>query len=311
MNRVTAVAVFAILGGVTYPLALANSQAPPSSKTPRILVEAVLPFTVPFEVWEGLLVIDAGIGSGRNQRAVLHTGLPHTVVTASLAHNRGLKAGETQQLPTLYGPMRTEAATIPLLRLGTLSFADIPARIGDLLRHHTGKSITDAPEIWLGASTLQLAAVTFDPAAGAVVFSKPLSAVPKGATVVPFELKDGRIVVEAKAGGKRFPAVVDTASVSTLVPPEAGKAIAKNSPVTQPIRHPNGKSALAGLLQLKEISIGKLKVAPVSALYLAGGDSGGMDPALGAIGTDILLRYRVTIDYAGKRLVFEKPLPTP
>lgn len=278
----------------------------------QVVLLSSLPATVPFEDWNGLIVVKANLGEGAPMSAALHTGLPLCVIGPELAAKQFVRTEGVRDVPTLYGSLRASGAAPQSLRIGTLILKDVPCAVGDLFGHLSGQKRADAPPLWLGASALAAAVVTIDPRKQEVIFRPANSPLPRKATIVPFEIRDGRIVVEMKVNGKRtFPALVDTGVVGTLLPADAARDLKLPPAETLPVTHPNGKAAKVAAVDLKEVSIGGLKVNDVRAFYVAEGSVEGLDNEMGVLGNDILLRYRVTIHYGLRKIAFEKIADAP
>ncbi len=58
-------------------------------------------------------------------------------------------------------------------------------------------------------------------------------------------------------------------------------------------------------MKLPEVVLGKLKTKDVQAVYVSEVTKGGYDQDFAVIGSDLLLRYKVTIDYGHKEIYFE------
>ncbi len=285
----------------------AQEGLPPAGK---LQIAAVLPLTVPYDIWQGMITVPVAVGGGRPIPAVIATNLPLCVATPELAVNRKIAVGAVGAVPGLYGALRVNHCSAQNVQIAQLMLSDAPFAISDLLAQLTQTPKPDPPQVWLGASFLAALRVTMDPLLHTVTFAAPSASMPKKATVVPFMLKDGRIWVEAKAEGKQtYQALVDTTAVGSLLPATVARALKLQPLATMQVHHPNGKSGTAGAASLKELSLGPLKLKGVQALYLVDPEPSGMDPALGIIGLDLLMRYRVTIDYTARKIAFEKPEP--
>jgi hypothetical protein len=277
----------------------------------RVSRGSVLPDTSAFEVANGIIVIKASVGPGMPQAAALDTSLPVCVVSPQVAARQGLKANGEQDVRGLFGAIRMASAPPQLVRIAHVVLDDVPVCVGDLLATMSGKPPSDAPEVWLGSSALAVLSFTIDPTAQTITFRAANAPLPRKAFTVPLEFIDGRPWVNVKANGKHaFRALICTSSMGTLLPAATGKALRAPVEATFPVAHQNGKQGRVTSVVLKELAIGKAKLHDVRALYLAEGDPGGVDPTLGIIGNDILMRYRVTIDY-GRRVIAFEDLPEP
>src|SRR5439155_1580129 len=104
--------------------------------------------------------------------------------------------------------------------------------------------------------------------------------------------------------------LVDSASVGTLIPADAARALRLPEVATLPIKAANGKEARVTAVTLNELSIaGIVKIKDLRALYVSAGDGPDLGPDTGIMGTDALLKHRVTINYARSTMAFEKIEP--
>jgi predicted aspartyl protease len=108
---------------------------------------------------------------------------------------------------------------------------------------------------------------------------------------------------------KKVDALLDTGTVSTLLPESVAKELKLTPITTVDVKDNNGKPGKVGLVRLANVELGKLKVKDVHALYIAEGDPKGFDKELAIIGNDLLLRYKVTIDYGRHEVDFEELQP--
>ncbi len=148
--------------------------------------------------------------------------------------------------------------------------------------------------------------LTIDPETQIVSFWRPFAPLPKEAVKVPFELRDGRIFVQIKINDKRkMEALVDTASVGTLLPSDVAKGMKLASSTLVDITGPEGKPAKVSAVELPEVDLGALKIRSVEAVFISEGKAGNLSSGAAILGTDVLLRYRLTIDYGRRILAFE------
>src|SRR2546423_7134905 len=119
--------------------------------------------------------------------------------------------------------------------------AQVPCAILDVMATISSKTDKYARQIWLGNSALATVMLTIDPRELKITARVPASPLPRGATVVPFTMKDGRIWVDLKIGKKSIQALVDTGTVGTLLPMSVAKDMKITSTATFEMTHPNGK----------------------------------------------------------------------
>lgn len=272
----------------------------------RIAPETLLPATIPFTFSDGLITVKAAVGDGAQQMAAVATALPICVIQPEAENTQALKVFGSRDVPTLYGPLAAQDAGKQRLTVFQVVATDVPCAVCDLYAGLSSKKSAAKPMIWLGYSFLGAAQVTIDPMQHQMTFRKAGTPFPKKAIIVPFELDNGRIEVEVKVDGRKpIPALVDTTAVGTLLPAEEGKALKLPSVAVYTASHPNGKKGKVTAVDLKELNIGRVRVNGVGALFFSEGDADGLDAGPAIIGTDVLLRFRVTIDYSQRKMAFE------
>ncbi|MGC8666531.1 MAG: retroviral-like aspartic protease family protein [Chthonomonadales bacterium] len=286
-----------------------SGPAPSSAPTwdvGRIAPETLLPATIPFTFSDGLIIVKAALGDGTEQRAAVATALPLCIVQPELAQTQSLKVFGSRDVPTLYGPLAVQDAGKQRLTLFQVVANDVPCGVCDLYAGLSSKKSVGKPMIWLGYSFWGAAQITIDPAQHQLTFRKAGTPLPKKAFIIPFDLNDGRIEVQVKANGRKpIAALVDTTAVGTLLPAAEGRALRLPSVAVYTASHPNGKKGKVTAIDLKELSIGSAKVNQVPALFVSEGDADGLDVGPAIVGTDVLLRFRVTIDYSMKKMALE------
>ncbi|HXG24667.1 MAG TPA: aspartyl protease family protein [Chthonomonadales bacterium] len=289
----------------------AGSTQAASPLAARIEPTSTLPQTVPFELRNGLIVLKVALGSGLPLDAVLSTGLPLCVVSTRVAQKNSFYAEGMREIPVLHGVLRVPGTSPKELRIGGLHLSRVGCAVCDLWPHVSAQTMPDLPEVWLGNSALGALHVTIDPVKKEILFDSPGRSLPSRAVVVPFELKDGRMWVEAKANGKvKYSAILDTSVRGTLLP--ATKARVMNLTTGDTVRGklPGGKEFTATHALVEELALGTLKVKNVPALYITESSDLRFNAEQAIIGNDVLLRYRVTIDYEQRKIAFEE-LPSP
>lgn len=294
-------------------LCLPQAGAPQaaSSIAARIEPTSTLPQAVPFELRNGLIVLKVAIGNGLLLDAVLSTGLPLCVVSTSIAQKNSFYAEGMREIPVLHGVLRVPGTSPKELRIGGLRLSQVGCAVCDLWPHISAQTMPDLPEVWLGNSALAALRVSIDPVKKEILFDSPARPLPSRAVVVPFELKDGRMWVEAKANGKvKFSAILDTSVRGTLLPATKARVMNLTTGETVRGRLPGGKEFTATLALVEELALGTLKVKNVPALYITESNDPRLNVEQAIIGNDVLLRYRVTIDYRQRKMAFEE-LPSP
>lgn len=276
----------------------------------KIMPGSTVPCTVPFSLWNGMIIVSVVVGEGIPMPAVIDTGLPMSVVTPQHAAKKGLKPNGTREIEILDHKITIANSSAQTVRFERLAIAGVPFGICDLLNQLSGKQNTEGPAIWLGSSALEGLCVTIDPYRSEITIRPANSPLMGKATRVPFVLRDGRIWVDVTANDKqKFEAVVDTGAVATLVPPKVATALHLKSDSTLDMVDRNGKPAKVGVGKLDQLSLDKLAVKGVPVLFVTECDPKGVNQDIAVIGNDFLFRHRVTFDFGRKEIAFEPLAP--
>src|SRR5688572_26037647 len=235
---------------------------------------AALPSSTTYSLQEGLIVIKVRVGTGIPQDAVLATGLPLSLITPDLATKQSIQGQGIFDLATLSGPARVQNSPPQPMTIGRVAVDNVPLGIFDLYTHLSSRPLPGSPAVWLGWSALGSLSITIDPEKREITFNPPSAPAPRKAMVFPFELQDGRMYVQAKLNGHRaLRMLVDTASVGTLIPADAARALRLPELATLPIKTSGGKEARVTAVSLNELSFaGGVKIKDLKALYISAGD---------------------------------------
>jgi hypothetical protein len=284
-----------------------SGDGQPPLTTGQIAPVTPLPVSIPFEMWNGMIVVKATIGDGTAQKAGLHISLPLCLMTPQLAAQQRIAPEGFRNLEGIYGPIRLAGIRPQMVRIQNIVLTGVPMGVLDLYAQLSSKAAPDAPVLWIGNSALAAFVITIDPQKQEIVFSPPNSPLPRRATVVPFEIRDGRLWIEAKANDrKRFRAMLDTSTFLTLLPAGVGRDLQLLPSANLTTTYPGGQTGKVVMATLSELAVGDAKLKDMQALFVEGEATGGMDPEMGIIGNDFLLRYRVTIHYGQRKIAFEK-----
>ena len=151
----------------------------------------------------GQIVIQAAIGDGDPQPAILDIGLPRCILTQDAASKLFLPTETAIDMPTFYGPAHVPTVKAQNVRIGALVLNNVAFAVCDLWKQLSSNPPPDAPSLWIGTSALTAQCVTIDPSAGTITFGGARSPMPRDAKVVSFDTSDGRVWVEARAEGSR------------------------------------------------------------------------------------------------------------
>jgi len=293
-----------VTGLLAAGLALGQGLAP--SGVGQIAPPAILPVSVPYRLSDGLIVVKAGISRERPVEAVLALAAPLCVAAPDLAVQEQMKTQAFIQLPTLYGVVQASAVNPQSLAIGPHRLANVPFAVFDMHGHLSKRPSGGQPPLWIGASALAATSVTIDPERSVVVFRAASDGLPRGGWIVPIEVQDGRIFVEARAnGGRPFRALLDTACSGSLLPAPVAHSLALAPEGTAKVLLPDGNEGTVSAATVRELAFGGAKTKDVRVLFVSQG--AGLEHAV--IGTDALLRFRVTISYAARRIALERIKP--
>ncbi|HZT40683.1 MAG TPA: aspartyl protease family protein [Chthonomonadaceae bacterium] len=299
-----------------WPYPAAPQQRPPVTaplqEGPVTLAKgSIMPALVPFQFWNGLMVVDAYVNGKDRESFVIDTGLNADAIRP--------EDGTRLQLADLKRPVRVDTlqttseaqeVRIPSLRMGTMTVENMPAASIDIAALLSNTPHPDAPPGWLGFPFLSAFQVTIDFSSHILALNPPNTRLPvvKGTVVVPISLRDGRIWANVTApGAGTFSALVNTGAVGTLLPGAIADKLKLKSDNSSVI-HVNGKDGKAFSATAPRLRLGKAELKDVPVVFLAKDVPSGFDRSLGVLGMDFLSHFKVTISYAQKKMALI-PLP--
>jgi predicted aspartyl protease len=256
------------------------------------------------------------IGGGPPRTFLVDTGAGLTAISRELADTLGLRLGGAMDVVGLGGGVEARSATLPSVDLGGIVRKDVSVLVLDFaeMRRSMGLEV----EGILGFSALNRYAVTFDFAHGAleIVQNGPRKAPGAGGARVPMEMLGGQALVEGKVDGATAGSfILDTGSWITFVPADVGRKIAavKRVPGISFVGA-DGRVLEAEAVRARSLSFGAARVDRPVVLYATSG--GEADPVgltlasgeRGVLGSNVLRRFRVTLDYPRSELVLD-PVP--
>ncbi|MGH7725296.1 MAG: aspartyl protease family protein [Candidatus Eiseniibacteriota bacterium] len=259
--------------------------------------------------------VPVSIGGAAPRTFLVDTGAGLTAISYELADTLGLTLGEPMGIVGLGGGTNARTATLPRIGLGSLSRTNVQCLVIDFSELRTGLGIP--VEGILGFSALNRYAVTFDFALGTLELAEnsPPQELGDGSARVRFEIVGGLPQIEARVdGGDPISFIVDTGAFRTFVPRTTGEAIATTARVPGiPFVGADGRALEGVAVRARSLTVGTAEVARPIVLYAsspATNDPVGITLASGdrgVLGSDILRRFRVTLDYPRSELVLEPP----
>jgi hypothetical protein len=295
----------ASLGNLPNASAGQGGAAPPLPVA-RVANSNSLPVTFPYEMWNGMILITASVKDQLAQRAVLAINYGLSIWDFESAQKASMRTEGIRDLQTLYGSRKVPGVAPTSLHIDKVQFTDVVLAIDNPLTYLTASPQPDAPTLWIGNNVLQAVQLVVDPSKLEVTLKSQLQSLPIKGVTVPFELLNGRIVVQATAHNKTFQAYLDTSSMITVLPPETARTMRLAPEAALSVTHPNGKKCKVSLINLNDLALGNARIEKIKAIFVSEGDAGGMDPNIGVIGNDFLQHFRLTVSYTQKKLVLEE-----
>jgi predicted aspartyl protease len=267
----------------------------------------LFPISIPYVPWNGVPIIQTQM-NGSQERFAVSTGLNVNTVSVEAYSRLQLQATNRQfRLHVLDTTTQATEAKIQSLQINNLKLDNVGVVLTDVFALLSPRPHPDAPTGWLGTPFLSAFSVIFDFAHNSIFLQAPKTPLPneKGTVVVPFTRRDGRLWVKVSLPrAKAFDAVIDTGTVTTLIPTEVAEKLAITPLQVFPITKGNGREARAGLIVLPKLTIGKLEATDVRAVFLAADAQPPFDKTLGVLGMDFLKRYKMTLSFDKNRVAF-------
>jgi hypothetical protein len=298
-------------------ICLANSASLGHPHNSRIS-QAATSITVPFSATNNLVVINATINGEGPFRFALDTGSSVHVLNRGIAERLGLKMMGPAVADSGNGTSPAEVTEVSELRAG------------ELMLRHQRMFVTPLPATYpfdgfLGANLFEQFVVTIDFARSIVTLTPPAQFVaPRSGELVPMKLRDKLIPeIKAEVDGHAGWFKLDTAYNGYLAL-FAGFVTQHKSFADQslyPSRSAAGGTTIngeagktqvieVGLLRIKTVSRvlrgigGEIRVSKLPGALFA--ERGGSNAAYaGAIGTQVLRKFKVTLNYSQRVMIFE------
>jgi len=265
----------------------------------RVAEGSVLPTRSVYKLENGVLTVEANLGSGLPVRAALDTGLPVSVLTTDLASGRGLHPGGGVTLDTPLGSVLGNDCGSLTVRINTLILEGMPFVATDLPNVLTITRRSALPGLWLGMPVFGACVAMINPDDHVVVFLPPEATLPRAAKTTPLDLTPRGMQVQARVNSSGSRAwTVSTGSPGTLIPLDLVKSLGLQVENEREVRSPTGGKCRIGTVTLKELTVGSVRFNNVRAVTVVSGH----EIAVGVLGTDILLRHQLYIN-CGRRLI--------
>jgi predicted aspartyl protease len=269
---------------------------------------------IPFRVVGGdqpLLVVSARFNGSDPLDCVLDTGASHAMLLPEVAARLGVRVEETRQAQGAGGPVEVWIGTADTIALGDAVVRSVPLLMSPDLER-IGRAVGARIDGNIGHGFLRHFRVTVDYERQSLTLcspDEPADSRPARAEL-PFRLAHPAkplIVLPVKANGHDFQFALDTGASITVISPEAARRCGVEG-VAMPSMTGGGGAvpSAAGTLKslaIDRVSISRVRVAIADFVGMLARVTGA--PMDGIIGTNVLRRFRVTIDYPAERLVLE------
>jgi hypothetical protein len=289
-----------------------NSKAP-AAPAFTLAKTTLLPCNLPFQIWNGLMTVDAVIGASGTQRFVLDPGLEAcTLMPRAAQLVTSAPAGEQARF-TIYDQVHTAPlAHLPQLQINSIRVEQLPVGMIDVLGLLSPVSARrlDAPTGWLGATFFSAFQTTYYFDEHSVLLERLDAPLPKGKDKIsiPIQIQDGRVMLKLSIpGAKPFLALFSTCSPVTMIPTAAAQQAKLKAAETLTIAQPGGKSAKLGHVVLPKLNLGRISLESVNAAYVAPDAPAEMSRNMAMIGVDLMRHYQVTINYARHVMILTPP----
>lgn len=291
-------------------LALALLSFPITQRTPgadgptpvALPKTALLPVTLATEIWNGVPVVRGSL-NGSAERFALCTGLNVSTILPTVYTRLSLPAtGRRLRIEALDYTADAALAEIQTLQVGTFVANKAEVALFDVFGKLSQSLLQDTPAACLGYSVLGAFQVTFDLAGQTIRLDRPQATLPAGAEVIPIRIRNGRIWVQMRVpGGRPFPALVDTGTIGTLIPRAVAEKLHLKPVRTLNITRSDGKAGRLGFALIPRMQIGRTEIKDARITFLAS-EVPESEGGFAVIGTDLLRRFRVTINYARQKM---------
>ena len=290
------------------PLALAGAQPPAET----VLAPDSEARWVPFDLTPGNQIRFEATIDGHPARAILDTGLSHSLVTPAFAEQAGLEPGDRQRAAAIGGGVELAWADA-----GTLAFGGLTRRGGRLGIPQATDQERFGADALIGSDVLGCCAIEIDYDARRfrVLRSGRLPFRGTAAPLAPAP-HSGVPLSELRVAGKRLrPMIVDTGDGAwATLTRESWTAIGYRGPVTTTLGWGMGGAIVTDTAILPALALPGLPPFEAEVRVEDRDGFSAMAGAAGRIGNALLMRYHVLLDPRAGRMVLaprmHPPVPT-
>ena len=258
-----------------------------------------------------LIVIPARFNDSEPILCALDTGASHAMLLPELGARLGIRAESTHEAKGAGGPIQVGMGRAGSIALGEAMVRDVPVIMTDDFRR-IGSAIGLALGGNIGHNVLEHFRLTVDYASATLTLEspdEPVANTPARATL-PFTLAHPSkplLMLPVQIHDRPFQFALDTGASTTVISPEVARQCEVES-MAMPDMTGGGGTVTASSGVVRSLAIGQTRISRVRVavadflemLTLATGTR--ID---GILGTNVLRRYRVTIDYPARMLRLE------
>jgi predicted aspartyl protease len=266
---------------------------------------------IPFRLIGGdqpLIVVSARFNDSQPIDCAIDTGASHAMLLPEVGARLGVQVDETREAMGAGGAVTVRIGKAKTVALGDAVMRDVPILMTDDLRR-IGAAIGMALAGNIGHSFLGRFRLTLDYERNALTLATPEEPPEAGAprAELPFTLAHPAkplVMIPVEVDGHPFRFAVDTGASTTVISPGVARTC-EVAGAGMPSMTGGGGAVAASAAVVSTLAIGPVRISRVRVAVAEFLD--GLGQAVGTridgiVGTNVLRRFRVTIDYPGKTL---------
>lgn len=284
----------------------------PAQEIPERLLSG--PVYIPFQLVANEILIKAKVNGERELTFLIDTGATQSILDSEVAKSLGIRDSGDFNITTGSGAMKMQFMTLDSVRLGDLTVNNISVAVAPLKNFAANLRIK--PSGLIGANLLKRFQLTIDYPERKLVLRRPDTRLDTDKGIVvetkPSLGVSGLAVEGVLDNNLKLTFLLDSGAAFNHVSEHLVKDVLTDTPILPvgSIKGLDGKVVKTGAIRFKTLKIGQLSIkdpifsiAPGNGKNSPGLISGGN---LAIIGNPLLSRFRVTIDYAEQKILFEK-----
>ena len=284
----------------------------PAQEIPERLLSG--PVLIPFKLVANEILIKAKVNGEKELTFLIDTGATQSIIDSEVAKSLGIRDSGDFNITTGSGAMKMQFMNLDSVRLGDLTINDISVAVAPLKNFAANLRIKPAGLI--GANLLKRFQLTIDYPERKLELRRPDTRLDTDKGIVvetkPSLGVSGLAVDGVLDNNLELTFLLDSGAAFNHVSEHLVKDVLTDTPILPvgSIKGLDGKVVKTGAIRFKNLKIGQLSIknpifsiAPGNGKNSPGLISGGN---LAIIGNPLLSRYRITIDYADQKILFEK-----